>query len=531
MKKRIFPLVLALTLSLSLSAPAFASGNKLDEYAREWFNGEHNEPHDWPSNFQNGFAVLREGEKCGVVNSSGETVIPFEYDGIEILEDGYFSVVKGNAWGIVYKTGAEVLPCEYDSIWGRGFYDDLIAVSQFGKYGYCDRNGNMVISPQYDHAEDFVGGLAKVGQDASQDTYYSGVVDRNGDIVIEIGEYIIRGILQNGRIVAGESSKYGVINQNGRVVVPFIYENAYPVDRDSTLIKVESDEKWGLIDSDGQEVLPCEYTDIDMWTDNLLCVEFENGNYCLVDQAGTIVSDEYSMIWRFYDGVARVQDGTKDGLIDETGALVAEFNVGALDGFSGGLASVRCDGKQGCVDTSGSIVIPCEYDSIRVKLGYAVATKYNTFGTTRYLLDKSNNVLEQEFTVNSGFVFMVILALVLVIAIILFLRRKKKKAQKLSGHPTPQKEGKAAVQKLADSSEKVREQSKAAAQKLMEKVPGIPKGIPCDCGVVNDPKAKFCSGCGKPVQAPGRCPSCGHQNKAGAKFCQECGKPLDGGEG
>ncbi len=35
---------------------------------------------------------------------------------------------------------------------------------------------------------------------------------------------------------------------------------------------------------------------------------------------------------------------------------------------------------------------------------------------------------------------------------------------------------------------------------------------------------------GKPVTPPCLCPACGHQNDPGAKFCQGCGKPLNGGE-
>ena len=70
----------------------------------------------------------------------------------------------------------------------------------------------------------------------------------------------------------------------------------------------------------------------------------------------------------------------------------------------------------------------------------------------------------------------------------------------------------AAVQTVTEGAQRLQAQGKAAAQKLAEKLPPEIRGIPCDCGVVNDPKAKFCSGCGKPVQAPGRCPSCGEWN-------------------
>lgn len=47
------------------------------------------------------------------------------------------------------------------------------------------------------------------------------------------------------------------------------------------------------------------------------------------------------------------------------------------------------------------------------------------------------------------------------------------------------------------------------------------------CGKPNAPGAKFCDGCGKPMQQPGVvCPSCKTPNAAGAKFCSGCGKSL-----
>src|SRR5438132_6875235 len=44
------------------------------------------------------------------------------------------------------------------------------------------------------------------------------------------------------------------------------------------------------------------------------------------------------------------------------------------------------------------------------------------------------------------------------------------------------------------------------------------------CGVQNREAARFCDGCGSPLQP--QCGSCGAPNRAGAKFCDGCGAPL-----
>ena len=88
----------------------------------------------------------------------------------------------------------------------------------------------------------------------------------------------------------------------------------------------------------------------------------------------------------------------------------------------------------------------------------------------------------------------------------------------------------------------------------MAENPVIPNGIPCACGRVNVPGARFCAGCGSPITAPpeppmpaepefssteyipgkdeaniGVCPSCGFENKPEAIFCSNCGQSIIGG--
>jgi class 3 adenylate cyclase/tetratricopeptide (TPR) repeat protein len=45
-----------------------------------------------------------------------------------------------------------------------------------------------------------------------------------------------------------------------------------------------------------------------------------------------------------------------------------------------------------------------------------------------------------------------------------------------------------------------------------------------NCGAENRKTAKFCDGCGAPMEA--RCVSCGTLNRAGARFCDDCGTAL-----
>src|SRR5262249_43054146 len=84
-------------------------------------------------------------------------------------------------WGFIDKTGALVIPCQFDDVamdnYGgfedpnychgvpkafRNFSEGLCAVRIGNKWGYIDKTGKVVISPQFDSAGIFSEGLACV---------------------------------------------------------------------------------------------------------------------------------------------------------------------------------------------------------------------------------------------------------------------------------------------------------------------------------------------------------------------------------
>lgn len=61
------------------------------------------------------------------------------------------------------------------------------------------------------------------------------------------------------------------------------------------------------------------------------------------------------------------------------------------------------------------------------------------------------------------------------------------------------------------------------------------EGVRCSCGQLNGAEAKFCAGCGKPIEAPPQpkkhfCGSCGAEVTAPAQFCPNCGAKQSEGE-
>jgi hypothetical protein len=110
-------------------------------------------------------------DKCGYINSKGDTVIPFDKYTIcymDIIKQ--FGIVLLNEKGFV---GID----NKDSILFNIFpYDNgpdepsegLFRIIKNGKIGYANLKGQIIIEPQFDCAESFKKGIAKVSDDCDE---------------------------------------------------------------------------------------------------------------------------------------------------------------------------------------------------------------------------------------------------------------------------------------------------------------------------------------------------------------------------
>ena len=121
--------------------------------------------------FKEGLAAVQLNKKWGFVNSNGTESIPPKYDDLDFLDqgfyDGYAAVGINDKWGLIDRSGKEVIPVKYQNTFHE-FSEDMAPVQLNDKWGYVDNTGKEVITPQYDEADDFVNGKAKVKKDGKE---------------------------------------------------------------------------------------------------------------------------------------------------------------------------------------------------------------------------------------------------------------------------------------------------------------------------------------------------------------------------
>ena len=186
---------------------------------------------------------------------------------------------------------------------------------QNGKWGVIDNNGENVIAATYD--EMIV--IPNNKKPVFVCTY---------DVIDSTGEYKTKVLNEkNEEILKGYDKVEAIDNYDSKQNVWF----------EDNLLRVKKNDKYGLIDFNGNTVLDCEYDSIYALkgvTENII-VEKE-GNLGLVNSKGqTIINTGYSKI-------QALKEGYKN-----------EYLV------------VNADGKYGVVSTNGSVILETKYEEIK----------------------------------------------------------------------------------------------------------------------------------------------------------------------
>lgn len=155
----------------------------------------------------------------------------------------------------------------------------LIPFSYYQHYGLMNRDGDVVVEPKYDRILDScrnTSDVVRIGlyytygfnrKTKEPSTYFGikwGLLDSTGKFLLELN-YKGIGISDDKRILTLRhmDGQYEVITIEGEVVVP---KGKYPwVDTcEKGLIRVNDyigeDKRWGILDTDGNEVLPLRYS-------------------------------------------------------------------------------------------------------------------------------------------------------------------------------------------------------------------------------------------------------------------------------
>lgn len=153
---------------------------------------------------------------------------------------------------------------------------------------------------------------------------------------------------------------------------------------------VRRNDKWGYINSEGNEVIPCKYVGVSPFSEGLACVYLEDDNMPIefIDKKGnTIISGYYGFAENggmtyepitFRNGVCCISDKEhNDVWIDKKGNKVDEPLNNDEVFVNDGTERFSEDGKVGVKDTLGNVLIKAKYSFVdNFSEGLALAYLY-----------------------------------------------------------------------------------------------------------------------------------------------------------
>lgn len=330
-------------------------------------------------------------------------VVPCKYDYIGSFSKQKLAVFKRNGlYGYINDKGVEVIAPKYQEAKGFSSDDGLAAIKTKGKWGFINKTGAVVITPKYDFAESFTKGLAVIGLNGKR-----GAINPQGKTVIPIVYEEMSNQRKGGFYDVKQDGTWGVVNSTNTIIIPLIYENQLYFDADDIVSRCKKNDKWGLVNRNGKQVLPCENEQVSNPHEGLVAVK-HNGKCGYVDYEGNIIMP---FVWEdtddFNNGIARIKDengdyclisidsrrvktfetgslseinyvdgnyyvhhkdtpnGYKEALLDKNGEPISQYSYDEIEIFHGnGLIGVQNNDKWGFIDLQGKLRIPCQFEKI-----------------------------------------------------------------------------------------------------------------------------------------------------------------------
>lgn len=175
------------------------------------------------------------------------------------------------------------------------------------EWGFVDTRGKEVISCQYDDGRilDYYMGSewSEKGWIVVRRDGKCGVIDEKGRVIVPFAEQEFNYDLGMEDLIAvKQDGGCGYVNNKGEIMIPFIYEDAGNFSENG-LAAVEKDDLWGYIDRDGDIVIPFQFEDAEEFASNgLAAVELPNGSgFGYIDEEGDLViyDESYSRCEKF----------------------------------------------------------------------------------------------------------------------------------------------------------------------------------------------------------------------------------------
>jgi tetratricopeptide (TPR) repeat protein len=256
----------------------------------------------------------------GFYDWSGKEVMAPQFLFVSGLGKDRAVVRKGDKYGILDAAGQWVVAPEYDDC-GWMFSEGLLPIAKEGKYGFIDANGKQIFAPQYDAAVGFTPEkrcAVKIGSKW-------GFIDRAYKLVIP-ARYDLAICFSENRAAVKLGDLWGFIDPAGKVIAkPQFTEAGY---FSNGLAPVKTNEKWGYIDPNGKIVVPAQFDEAGNFNNGLAQIMIGQHSAYIDTKGKTIWTAQAGLMAKqFMDSLKQTAESPKPVTMDANGLRTIPINL------------------------------------------------------------------------------------------------------------------------------------------------------------------------------------------------------------
>ena len=290
------------------------------------------------------------------------------------FSEGFLNVMINEKWGYINFRGEIVTPFEYEH--ANPFSCGMARVEKKDptQYGFVNVKGEFVTNEHLRGAHDFHDGLAVTVSGSYNNYGQYGIVNKQGKLIVPYQPNIIYDYKGGMAIVCVDRSRYGAYNIYGQLAVPTIYDGIGSFNCGLAGVQIRSEQFY--VRKDGTRLKPSLLKYGNDFKDNIASVETKEGRG-FMDTNGRIIifqslsewGESYCDFDDFSEGFAVVRDceldgPTKKGFMNKWGKVVVPIVYDEAYAFKNGMAKVSKGGRYGFVNTDGRLVVDCIYDDV-----------------------------------------------------------------------------------------------------------------------------------------------------------------------
>lgn len=182
--------------------------------------------------------------------------------------------------------------------------------------------------------------------------------------------------------------KWSYINLDGDIIFDPIYDNVRDFNNGQAVVNYKG--KWGLIDQNSKVLVPFEYKELSsFYKGKAIAKTFEDQYLIIGLNNDTLAQLNYQEVYPFSEGLASIKTETGWGYINTEGKVTIKPEYQSVMSFNKSKALVNRYGKKGVIDPSGKVILPLEFDQLSIHDNY-----YRTFKNGAWsLLDQKGKAI------------------------------------------------------------------------------------------------------------------------------------------